>query len=456
MSSLDGLAKDGIGKLLIVYSGPAMAGFLVFGLARFIGNVFVGKFLGTTALAGYTVGNSMGMILLACGVLIATGASVLVSMDMGAGRTGSARTVLGAACIASLIGSVGLMLAGLLFLDPMLRFLGATDDVLPFAADYARIMLAGCFFQILNMTLNGALRAEGLPLKAFLTNLIGLLLNVGFMSAFLLGVPLGIAGIAWAYVVSSAIISLWLASHFLGPRTALRLRLADLRWNTEAASRITKIGMASFLRQTIAPVLSILTNHIAVANGGEPALAVVGVIDTTFFLLTTPLMGIGMGIQPIIAYNHGSGQRRRVRSTVRLALAFSVLICLVELVGVLLCRDAVAGLFTTGRPAIRAMTSRALLLALLAFPVTGIQFVGASFFQATGQAGQAVFASFLRPSIFLVPLLILPHYRGLDGLFMSYPLTGVTVAAVVGLMLALALRHEEYRAGPDAGNAVHP
>jgi putative MATE family efflux protein len=454
MKQITSFGQERISRLLFRYSAPAIAGFLVYGLNRMVGNVFIGKFLGPAALSGYTVANSVVMVLLACTMLVGTGAAAVISLRLGAKRLEDARRVLGTAYLMALGGGLALALAGWLLLEPMLVLFGARGAVLAEAASFTRIFLAGCSFQILNTVLNSAIRAEGKPLKAFSTNLISFGFNAVLTPVCMLGLGLGMAGVGLASLLASFIMSVWLTGHFRGASTVLGLRLRDLRWNPDDARALLKIGVAPASLQALAALLSILTNHIAMANGGESSVAVLGVVFTTYFLLIMPLQGTGTGIQPILGYNHGAGLHRRVGQTVTAALAFTAAICVAEFGLVVLFRESLPSLFLSGQPDIRATSARGLLLVLLAFPVAGIQFVGSSFFQSTGKAGRAIFINLFRSLFIVAPLLALPAFWGLDGMFLSYPLTELVVAAIVGLMLAADLRRTRSLAAGAAANAA--
>lgn len=429
------LGQDKIGSLLLRYTGPAIAGLLVFGLGRLIGNALVGRYLGTVALAGYTVANAVAMIVLACGLLLATGSSILISTYLGANRRKDAQNVLSVTLFLSILGGIGLSILGFLFLKPMLIAFGGEGDVLTAATDFTRVFLLGCCFQLLITTLNYALRAEGHPLKALAASYLSLFLNVAFMILFTKIIPLGIGGIALANIISSLLVSLWQLGHFLGSKATIHLTIFRTKCMTRLIPDILKIGFPTFTRQMIQPMISILSNHIAMTLGGETALAVTGVVVTIYFSLIMPVQGIAMGIQPIISYNYGSKQYQRALHTVTVGIAGCCIISLAETLMILPFREQIAGIFLTEHPDLAVYTGRGVLLALLAFPIAGIQYIGINAFQSTGQASLALKTSLLRSGLSAILLVILSYFFGMDGLFVNVTVCDVIMTIVVGGLL---------------------
>lgn len=443
MQNNSSFGQEKIGKLLLQYSAPAIAGFLVFGFNRMAGNVFIGQVLGATALAGFTIANSVSMVILACSTLVGTGAAAVISMRLGTKKVDEARQVLGTALVLAMVLGAMISVIGWLCLNPMLRIFGADGAVLVQASHFTAVFLIGSSFQILTTVLNGAMRAEGKPLKAFLTNILSFLISTALTGFFLLIVPLGISGAALANVLSSLIMTIWLGAHFRGKSTILRLERKNLHWNPDIVRSTLKIGVAPGSLQGIAAFLSILTNHLAMANGGENSVAVMGVVFTIYFLLIMPLQGTSVGIQPIIGFNHGAGLHDRVRQCVTAALVFTTAICVFEFLIVMTFRGTIPLFFLATQPELAVMSSQGLLLVLLAFPIAGVQFVGSSYFQSTGKASQALFINLFRSLFIILPLLILPRFLGMNGLFLSYSLTEILMAVIGGSLIWLELHRKK-------------
>jgi len=434
MKNIKHLGEDRILALVVRYSAPAIAGMVIYGLNRIVGNIFVGKFLGREAMAGFTVANSPVMILLSFIMLVGTGSSVLISMSLGRKDFSVASRVLGTAVAVGF--AFGLFLSALMwiFTEPLLIAFGGEGKSLEYGAAFIRIYLAGSVFSFWNTTLNSAIRAEGQPGRALVTNIVSFLLNTALTPVFLFAFPMGIKGVAMANILSQFALTVWLGAHFFGKRTILPLKPSSLKIDMSIAIRMCTLGSAPFFMQFLGACMSLVTNNIVRHLAGDLGLAVAGSVFSVYFLLIMPLQGTSSGIQPIIGYNFGASNHQRVRRTVLVALAFTAAICLVEMILAIGFRERLASLFTSGDTALVAACAGGLLTILLAFPIAGVQFVASSFFLGTGKAKEALAVNLFRSLFVLIPLLTLPQRFGMAGLFVSYPLVDVLVA-VLGVIL---------------------
>jgi putative MATE family efflux protein len=434
MKNIRHLGEDRILALVIRYSAPAIAGMVIYGLNRIVGNIFVGKFLGREAMAGFTVANSLVMILLSFVMLVGTGSSVLISMSLGKKDFDRASIALGTAVTVGF--ALGVLLASLMFIfsEPLLRAFGAEGQSLEFGSAFIRVYLAGSVFSFWNTTLNSAIRAEGQPGKAFVTNIVSFVLNTALTPVFLFALPMGIKGVALANILSQFALTLWLGSHFVGKRTILPLRPSSFKIDPSIAIRLFVLGAVPFFMQFLGACMSLVTNNIVKNLAGDLGLAVAGSVFSVYFLLIMPLQGTSTGIQPIIGYNFGAANHQRVRRTVLASLGFTAAICVVEMILATGFRVRLASLFTSGDTALVTVCASGLLMILLAFPIAGVQFVASSYFLGTGKAKEALAVNLFRSLFVLIPLLTLPRRFGMTGLFVSYPLVDVLVA-VLGIIL---------------------
>ncbi len=441
MERIKQLGEARVGALVVRYSAPAIAGMVIYGLNRIVGNAFVGKVLGEEALAGFTVANSIVMIQLAFVMLVGTGSSALISIILGKGDRARASRALGCATMFGLVLGLALTLVFEAFAVPVLVAFGARGASLAFALSFIRVYIPGSVFAIWNTTFNGAIRAEGQPLKALVTNVIGFAVNASLIPVFLFAFPLGIAGIALANVASQAVLAAWLGAHFLGKKTAMPLRADSIAFDGELAGKILSIGVAPFFMQFLGASLSLVTNNVVRSIAGDLGLAVAGSVFSVYFLLVMPLQGTATGIQPIIGYNFGAGKADRVRRTVLASLAFTFAICVFECALAIVFRARLAGLFAKGDSALVGLCATALIFAMSAFPIACVQFVASSYFLATGKSARALGVNLFRSLGVLVPIMLLPARFGLNGLFLAYPVMDVAVAALCVALMADGLKN---------------
>lgn len=443
MDNIKHLGEERVFKLILRYSAPAIAGMVIYGLNRIVGNIFVGKFLGREAMAGFTVANSVVTLVLACVMLVGTGSSVLISISLGKKDADGARRALGTAIAFGAAFGVALTVAGELFAGPLLAAFGGRGEALGYGKAFIRAYLLGNVFAFQNTTLNGAIRAEGHPALALVTNVVSFTVNTALIPVFLFAFPLGIRGIAVANVIAQFIVMVWLGAYFGGKRTMLPIRARDIALDRPLAARMVSIGLAPFFMQFLGACISLVTNNVVRNLAGTLGLAAMGAVSSVYFLLIMPLQGTSTGIQPIIGYNFGADLRARVRRVVSGSLVFVTVMCVAEAALAIGFRRELAGLFTSGDAGLVDICSRGLALILCAFPLVGVQFVASSYFLATGKSSRALAVNLLRSLLVLLPIFILPPLLGLNGLFVAYPATDAVVTVVAVLLLCRSLKKKE-------------
>lgn len=305
------LGEQKISTLLWYYSVPAIIGMVVNALYNVVDSIFVGQGVGEIGLIAVTIAFPLMMILMAVGMFVGLGAASLVSIRLGEQDKAGAELILGNA-LTMVIGLVVITTAAALwFLEPLLLFLGATPDVLPYAKSFMTIILAGSVFMHISFGLNGIIRAQGDPKTALLTMLIGAVLNTILNPLFIFGLHWGIEGSAWATVCSQAVATVWVMTYFIKGTGTLQLKRRYLAVQSEVMTGIAKIGLAPFLLQIGNSLVIVVLNFSLMTYGGALAIAAFGIINRVLMLMLMPVMGISQGAQPIIGYNYGAGNYRR-------------------------------------------------------------------------------------------------------------------------------------------------
>ncbi len=322
------LGEQKIRTLLWDYSVPAIIGMVVNALYNVVDSIFVGQGVGEIGLIAVTIAFPLMMILMAVGMFVGLGAAALVSIRLGEQDKAGAELILGNA-LTMVIGLVIITTAGALwYLEPLLLLLGTTPDVLPYAKSFMTIILAGSVFMHVSFGLNGIIRAQGDPKTALLTMLIGAVLNTILNPLFIFGLHWGIEGSAWATVFSQAVATVWVLTYFIKGSGTLKLKRQYLAVRSEVVISIAKIGMAPFLLQIGNSLVIVVLNFSLLNYGGALAIAAFGIINRVLMLMLMPVMGISQGAQPIIGYNYGAGNYRRVIATVKLAILAATGLCL--------------------------------------------------------------------------------------------------------------------------------
>lgn len=435
------LGEDRISSLLWKFSIPAIFGMLVNALYNVVDRIFIGQGVGSEALAGLTVSFPLMIVLMAFGMLVGIGGTSLISIRLGQQKRDDAERILGNAVVLLVIISLILAILGLIFLNPLLKLFGASEVTLPYAQEYLRIILIGAVFQSVGFGLNNMIRADGSPKIAMFTMLIGALTNTILDPIFIFIFKMGVAGAAWATIISQAVSAIWVLSYFMGRRSMLKIHRHNLRLQLPIVKNIMAIGMAPFSMQLVASVLNIILNNSLARYGGDLAISTMGIINSISMLILMPIFGINQGAQPIIGYNYGAKQYDRVKLTLRYAITAATAIVATGFVVAKLFPTELIQIFNRDPELVR-MGTRAIGIFLTMLPIIGFQIVSANYFQAVGKPKSAMFLSLSRQLVFLIPaLLILPRFFKLDGVFMAGPVADFLSSLVTGIWIWAEMRH---------------
>ncbi len=441
MDRTESLRTEKVGTLIARFSIPSIVGLVVGALYNVIDRIFVGRGVGTEALSGVAITFPLTMIVLALGLFVGIGASALISLRLGAGKRDEAERVVGTAlALSAAIGVIFVVVVSLV-MRPLLVMFGGSGPTLEYAITFTQVYLPGAFFQIVSFALNNTIRAQGDPITALLSMIIGAVVNAILNPIFIFGLHLGIAGSALSTDIAQVVSLAWMFVFYLRGKSALKLRRIDIRLPAGVVASIVKIGIAPFLLQVAGSLVIILINHVAEKRGGVSGVAVMGIAYSVLNLLMMPVIGINMGVQPIVGYNYGAGNYDRVRETVKKALLSALVICTAAFVVFLVLSRQIMGLFIENDPSVVAIGTRGLRIYLAMLPVVGFQVISASYFQAINKAGRAILLNLSRQVILLIPLLLLlPLWFGFDGIWIAEP-----VADGLSVFISLAFLIPEMR-----------
>ena len=434
------LGTEPITNLLIRMSAPAMVGMLVQALYNLTDTIFVGRGVGSQGIGGIVIAFPIQILVMAFAQTIGIGGASIVSRSLGEGNADRAHRVLGNLYTLTLIASLAIAAFGSFFTAPLLKLFGATETLLPFAMDYTRIIVLGAPLFMFAMATNAIVRAEGNAKVAMWTMIISGLLNIALDPLFIFVFGWGIRGAALATVLAQAVTVVYLLYYFLGGRSSLRAKRSHLRLRANLVSEMFRVGAGSGLRSAAGILMVIILNRALGTYGGDIAIAAFGVINRLLMFFLLPMFGIVQGMMPIVGFNYGARQLDRARRTVRLSnivtTVFSLLVSL--LLGFL------PGLFLrifSNDVELVALGTRVLPIVVVALPTVGFQVIAAGMYQALGHALPALVLALLRQIILLTPLImILPRFLGLQGVWISFPISDAVAAVVTALMLIRGMR----------------
>lgn len=434
------LGEERIGKLLWKYSMPAIVSMLVVAVYSIVDRIFVGHGVGLLAISATTVVMPLGLLVLAFGLMIGVGSSVMLSIKLGQNNLEDAERILGNAMTLTLIVSVFLTALGLFYLEPLLVACGASKEVLPLAKQFGMIATAGVVFQMLGFVFNNIMRSEGNPKTAMVIMVVGTVLNVILNPIFIFLFHWGIRGSAWATFISQLVSGVWLVAHFMGKRSHLKFKLKNFRLDWPLVGRVLSIGVSSFIFQIVTGSVMVIFNQSLKFYGGDTAIAAMGIIGTVSMLIMMPIFGIAQGAQPIIGYNYGAGNLERVRQTLKFAIAAATCISVTGFVLIELFPELMLKAFSHHEKLLE-MGSPGMRIFLLMMPIAGFGVLAANYFQSIGKASVSIVLSLAKPLLLQMPLLFLmPGWFHLNGIWLTGPISDLLATSLTGALIAWEIK----------------
>jgi putative MATE family efflux protein len=436
------MRDQNINKLLWKFSLPAIVAMLVNALYNIVDRIFVGRGVGSIAIAATTVAFPIMLVLLAVSILIGIGATALISIRLGQQKTEEAEKVAGNGAIMLVILPLIITVIYFLFPDQILTIFGASPEVLPYARDFVQIVMLGSVFGSISMGMNNFIRAEGNPRLSMLTQVTGALINVILNYIFIFKLGLGIRGSALATVSGQLFSATWVVSYFLSGRSLVKIRLKNLKLKAPVLLSIVSIGFAPFAMQIAHSIQQSILNNTLRTYGGDLALSAVGIMMSIAALMFMPIVGLSQGAQPLIGFNYGARQYHRVKETFKKAVIAGTLIALTGYLIINIWPVQIISLFSRGDTALTELTSGAMLTFFALFPVVGFQIIGSNYFQAVGKPVQSSILSLSRQALLFIPLLlILPHYWGIDGVWRTAPIADGLAVILTATLVFLEMKN---------------
>lgn len=439
MDSSQALGHDNIGNLLLKFSLPAIVGMLVNALYNIVDRIFIGQGVGFLAISGITISFPVMLVVMACSMLIGMGATSLISIRLGENKHEEADKI--ASNAAFLLVAVTLVLSGLglFFFKPLLLLLGANNDIMPYAQEYLGIILSGSVFMSISFGMNNFIRAEGNPKIAMYTMLLGAITNVILDYIFIFPLQLGLKGAAYATITSQFCSMIWVLRYFYSQKSLLKLKLKNLYPQWHLVKKILTMGFPPFAMQIVASLQQVIMINALGIYGNSWSIATMGIIGSVSTVMIMPIIGISQGSQPIIGYNFGAKNFSRVKKTLFLAAVAATIVSVLSAAAIWLFSPQIINLFSAVDAQMITLATRALHIFFMCMPIVGFQIIGGNYFQAVGKPRQAALLTLSRQLLLYIPaLLILPVWWGLDGVWLSSPVSDMGAFIIT----VLFIRHE--------------
>ena len=429
-----------IGALIRQYAVPGIIAMTASSLYNMVDSIFIGHIpdVGSLSMSGLAVTFPLMNISTAFGTLVGVGAATMISVLLGQKNYKSAEKVLCNDITLNVITGILFTIVSLVWMDPILRFFGASDVTLPYARDYMTIIALGNAVTHLYFGLNSIVRSSGNPKLAMGLTLFTVTSNAILDPIFIYTLGLGIQGAAIATVLCQTMALGYTLWYFMDQKRFLHLprSLKIFRVDWRIASDSLSIGMGPFLMNLASCIVVLFINQQLVKWGGDLALGAYGIVNRITFLFIMVVMGFNQGMQPIAGYNFGSRQYGRVREVYVKTAFWATIVTTAGFIVSEFLPDAAVSIFTND-PILEEKAARGLRMMNPVFPIVGFQMVTTNLFQCLGMVKKSIFLSLSRQLLFLLPCIYIlpPILESEAGVWYSFPISD-TVSAIITAILA--------------------
>lgn len=437
------LAEKPVGSLLMQYAIPAIVAMAASSVYNIIDGIFIGQGVGAEAIMGLALTGPLMSLTAAFGAMVGVGAATLMSVKLGQKDYGTAQKILGNVVIMNLTLGIVLGLLLLVFINPILRFFGASDVTLPYARNFMSIILVGNVVTHMYLGLNALLRSTNRPQKAMCATIGTVVLNCILAPIFIFVLGWGIRGAATATIMAQMIMLTWQLRSFSNKDELIHLNRSIIKLDVKIVKESLLVGLPQFLINLCACLVAAMMTRSLTTYGGDMAVGAFGICNRFILFIVMVVIGLNQGMQPIAGYNFGARRYDRVLGVLNKALIFGSVITLTGFVIGVFFPTPFVSVFAKDSPQLIKLSAHALSCMVMMFPIVGIQIVSTAFFQSIGYAPKSIFLSLTRQLIFLVPaIFILPHLYAdpLEGLWHAAPVADGLASVLAITLLVLQVK----------------
>lgn len=437
------LAEKPVGSLLMQYAIPAIVAMAASSVYNIIDGIFIGQGVGAEAIMGLALTGPLMSLTAAFGAMVGVGAATLMSVKLGQKDYGTAQKILGNVVIMNLTLGIVLGLLLLVFINPILRFFGASDVTLPYARNFMSIILVGNVVTHMYLGLNALLRSTNRPQKAMCATIGTVVLNCILAPIFIFVLGWGIRGAATATIMAQMIMLTWQLRLFSNKDELIHLNRSIIKLDVKIVKESLLVGLPQFLINLCACLVAAMMTRSLTTYGGDMAVGAFGICNRFILFIVMVVIGLNQGMQPIAGYNFGARRYDRVLGVLSKALIFGSVITLMGFVIGVFFPTPFVSVFAKDSPQLIKLSAHALSCMVMMFPIVGIQIVSTAFFQSIGYAPKSIFLSLTRQLIFLVPaIFILPHLYAdpLEGLWHAAPVADGLASVLAITLLVLQVK----------------
>lgn len=448
-NSLAMFEKEPIVKLMLKFALPAIAAMVVNSIYNIVDQIFIGQGVGMLGNAATNLTFPLVTISMAIGTMIADGCVAYFSLKLGQRSYDEAARTMGNGIAISLLAGLFITLSMELFLQPVLKLCGGNTvsaQTFEYAVEYARITLIGIPFVCVSMTVSSIIRAQGSPRYAMLCNIAGCITNIILDAWFVLGLRWGVAGAAWATIIGQAL-NFVLAIAYIPRLKGIQFRLEYAKLRAKTVFSFLPLGISSFFTQFGSTIVVICMNNLIVTYGAESIygpdipLAAQGIVMKVNSIIVSVMVGLGIGSQPIVGYNYGARNFRRVKETYLKTIVIGLAVGVVGWACFQLFTQSIVNLFGQESELYNQFALKCFHIFLAVIFLTGFIIPSGIFFQSIGKPTKAMICTLTRQLIYFLPAaFVLGHFMGIEGLLYAGPVGDILASATIVILVAGEIR----------------
>ena len=439
-SKMELLGNAPISKALMAMGIPTMLGMMVNAVYNLVDAYFVGG-LGTSQMGAISVVYPIGQVVVGLGLLFGNGASSYLSRLLGKGDKEKANQVASTALYGSVTAGAVMIILSMIFLRPILKLLGATDSIMPYAVTYAGIYIISCIFNVFNVTMNNIVTSEGAAKTTMCALITGAILNIGLDPLFIYVFDMRVAGAAIATAISQIVSTSVYLVFVQKKKSIYRFKIKNCSFTKEIMSEIFKIGIPTLVFQILTSLSISLVNTRAMAYG-DSVIAGMGAVTRIVSMGSLMVFGFIKGFQPIAGYSYGAKKFDRLQEAIKTSILWSTVFCAIYGLILAIFSERIISQFTKDDLQMIQAGTQSLSINGISFILFGFYTVYSSLFLALGKGLAGFILGACRQGICFVPvILILPALWGINGILYVQPIADV-LSAIITVLMALHLHKE--------------
>lgn len=453
------LGTCGVGTLLFKLAVPAIAAQIINLLYNLVDRMYIGHIaeIGKLALTGVGVCLPLIMLISAFAALVSMGGAPRASIFLGKGEKDNAEKTLGNSFTLLVVLSLTITVIFFLFAKDLLLLFGASENTIEYATSYMKIYSLGTIFVQLTLGLNAFISAQGFAKTSMMTVLIGAIANIILDPILIFGFNMGVSGAALATIISQSFSMIWILFFLTGKKTTLKIRRKNLRLSKNIILPSIALGLAPFIMQSTESLIAVCFNSSLLKYGGDIAVGAMTILTSVMQFSMLPLTGLTQGGQPIISYNYGARNPKRVKKAFKILLISCVTYSIVLWALAMITPRSFVLIFNND-PELVEFTSHAIRIYMAVSCMFGIQIACQQSFIALGNAKTSLFLALLRKIILLIPLIyIMPMFMDnkTTAVFMAEPVADFLAVSTTAILFLIQFKKSMKEISLTEDNEVH-